>query len=521
LQLFGVIHRRAFLCFSISADRRKDVYMLETIASQRDLGTLVKQEEHRNEDKSEFASAEPGAPQKDSSTATSIPFIPQPHSVAETGISPDILAELALKEVYYSARPTALDICNALKLPFTVVDEVLGFLKSMKLCEIVGSQGRGEQLYEYGMTEKGNQAIQEFLARNLYRGPAPVTLEAYREVVKKHSINNHSVTPDSLRQGLASLVLGEGVLELLGPALNSGESIFLYGASGNGKTSIAAAIRNILNTPVLIPYAIEVAGQFIKVYDPSLHEEYTEATDDEGILRRDNPTVLKYVPNTGVYAGPERRRDRRWVLIKRPVIIAGGDLTLDRLELRYDHDRKFHQAPMQMKANGGCFVIDDFGRQQVRPIDLLNRWIIPLDRHIDYLTLVTGETIDIPFDLLLVFSSNLDPSELVDEAFLRRVRHKVCVPDPTREQFRDIFWRVCYEKEIQCPEECLEYLLEEHYHNGSRPLRACHPIDILKHVLNICNYEGVPPVVTKQLLDRACLSYFGQAMPKAIAKASL
>ncbi len=492
--------------------------MLETIASQPGLGAIASQEEHRNEGEPDLASAESGAQQRQSSASGLTPFIPQPHSVAETGIGPDILAELALKEIYYSSRPTALDICNALKLPFTVVDEVLGFLKNMRLCETVGSQGRGEQLYEYGMTDKGNQAIQEFLARSLYRGPAPVTLAAYREVVSKLSINNDSVTPDSLRQGLASLVLDARVLELLGPALNSGESIFLYGASGNGKTSIATALRQIFNAPVLIPYAIEVAGQFIKVYDPSLHEEYPETTNDEGILRRDNPAVLKYVPNAGVYNGPERRRDRRWVLVKRPVIIAGGELTLDRLDLRYDRDRKFHQAPMQMKANGGCFIIDDFGRQPVRPIDLLNRWIIPLDRHIDYLTLVTGETIDIPLDLLLVFSSNLDPSELVDEAFLRRVRHKVFIPDPTKEQFRDIFWRACYERGIQCTEECLDYLLGGHYYNGSRPLRACHPNDILKHVLNICDYEAVPPVVTKQLLDRACLSYFGQSMLKAGAK---
>ena len=493
--------------------------MVETIISQRGLGSIVNQEERRNEEEPEPAAAEPGALQKGSSS--SVPFIPQPHSVEETGISPDILSELVLKEIYYSAKPTALDISNALKLPFPVIDEVLSLLKSMKQCEVVGSQGRGEQLYEYSMTEKGNQAMQEILARNLYRGPAPVTLDAYREIVKRQSINNHAVTPDTLRQGLASLVLDNQVLELLGPALNSGESIFLYGDSGNGKTSIATAIRNILNTPVLIPYAIEVAGQFTKVYDPSLHEEYEVAASDEGILRRDNPTLLKYVPNTGAYSGTERRRDRRWVLAKRPVIIAGGDLTLDRLELQYDRDRKFHQAPLQMKANGGCLVIDDFGRQQVRPIDLLNRWIIPLDRHIDYLTLITGETIDIPFDLLLVFSSNLDPSELVDDAFLRRVRHKIYVPDPTKEQFREIFWRVCYEKGIQCSEECLEYLLEEHYHNGSRPLRASHPIDILKHVLNICDYEGTPPVVTNQLLDRACLAYFVQARPKAVTQASI
>jgi predicted ATPase with chaperone activity len=290
------------------------------------------------------------------------------------------------------------------------------------------------------------------------------------------------------------LIFSEKTFHKLGPAINSGTSIFLYGPPGNGKTSVARAIGNlILSQSMYIPFAMFVEGQVIKLYDSVNHQL---AVDEDA-------------PQTGtgsLRAGG--RRDPRWVKIKRPFIMVGGELTLAGLDLVFDDVHKFYEAPFQVKANGGILLIDDFGRQQVRPRDLLNRWIVPLENRIDYLSLHTGRKIEVPFDVLVVFSTNLPPKDLVDEAFLRRLRHKVEISDPSYEEFREIFKRVTSQKGVTYDDQGLAYLLQEWYIKRNRKMRASHPRDICDQILDISHYLSVEPAMTRDLLDRAAETYF-------------
>ena len=301
-----------------------------------------------------------------------------------------------------------------------------------------------------------------------------------------------TVNQRMMRQSLAHLVLEENVFNKIGPAVNSGRSIFLYGPPGNGKTTIAESVgRMVLAEDMYIPHAVIVDGQIIKVYDEINHVAVNKA-EREG--------------STGSLGA--HRSDARWLRIKRPVIMVGGELTLDALDLVYDHTGKFYEAPFQMKANGGMFLIDDFGRQQIRPRDLLNRWIVPMEKNIDFLALATGRKIEVPFELLLVFSTNLPPRDLVDEAFLRRIRHKIEITSPSFDSYREIFRRVCRLRNIPYDEQGVRYLLQEYYVKKGRKLRANHPRDLLDQIIDVSSYEGTEPRLTKELLDRAADSYF-------------
>ncbi len=429
-------------------------------------------------------------------TTGNLRFVPPPISrVEDTGLSELWLQDLALKILYFRGYLTGFKMAEAMALPFAgLVDQLLEALKREKFVEVKTQVGFGEGSYQYAITGAGIARAREALERSQYAGPAPVPIVVYNDAVLRQGRARPTVHQRIMRQALAELVLSERTFSRIGPAVNSGTSLFLYGPPGNGKTSIARAIGNmILQEDMYIPYAIDIDGQVVKMYDSVNHELGPEedVTDSgTGSLR------------TGA------KRDPRWVKVKRPFIVVGGELTLAGLDLVFDDVNKFYEAPFQVKANGGVFLIDDFGRQQVRPRDLLNRWIVPLENRIDYLTLHTDRKVEVPFDVMVVFSTNLPPKDLVDEAFLRRLRHKIEIEDPTYEAYRQIFKKVAEDKGVAYSDQGLAYLLQEWYIKRNRKLRASHPRDICDQILDISRYMNTDPVMSKDLVDRAAEAYF-------------
>jgi len=409
---------------------------------------------------------------------------PVPTTVQGTGLNLASLTDLAVKIMYFEGSLPGYELADRMKLPFPgVVDRVLEFLKREKLCEVVGTGGYGEAAYKYAIAEKGRAMAREVLDRSQYAGPAPITLEAYVDSVRRQPLGNVAVHQRKMRQALSHMVISEETFAQVGPAVNSGRSLFLFGHPGNGKTAIAESIgRMILGEAMYIPYAIEVGGQVIRLFDNVNHV----LVEEKG----------------------NQNHDPRWAYVQRPVIVTGGELTLETLDLVYDESSKYYEAPFQVKANGGMLLIDDFGRQQARPRDLLNRWIVPLEKRVDFLTLHTGRKIEVPFDVLIVFSTNLAPRDLVDEAFLRRIRHKIEIKDPTWDEYREIFRRVCASRGVPYDDRGLAYLIQEHYLKRNYPRRACHPRDLVDQLVDTARYLNVPPALSKDLIDRACEAYF-------------
>ncbi len=407
----------------------------------------------------------------------------EPQSVEQTGLDLSAIADLALKFIYFNNQITAQDISDEMCLPFyNIIDKALFVLKKEELIEVAGANGFGELAYQYSITPKGVIRCHQLLERTTYTGPAPVTVEHYRRVIKAQAISTVRVGPKEVREALADLVLEDHVMDAMGQAVNTGRSLFLFGPPGNGKTMLAEHIVPLLGGEVLIPHAFTVDGQIIKVFDLHNHE----------------PVEMEGRPAF----------DRRFVLCKRPAIITGGELTLEGLDLVYDKFSRIYEGPLQLKANGGMLLIDDFGRQQVSPKQLLNRWIVPLEKRVDFLTLHTGKKIEIPFDQLIVFSTNLLPKDLVDEAFLRRIQNKMHVANPTVDIYREIFKRQCEALGVPFDQNGLVYLLREYYVKPKRELRAVHPRDILRTLIGIARYHNIPPVLSQKLLDRACQTYF-------------
>jgi predicted ATPase with chaperone activity len=416
--------------------------------------------------------------------------------IEDTGLSELWLQDLALKILYFQGYLNGFQVAEAIALPFAgIVEHIVENLKREKFVEVKSSQGGiGEGAYLYAITGAGIARAREALERSQYAGPAPVPLKEYNQAILNQARSRMIVTNRVMRQALTDLILPEKTFHQIGPAVNSNTSMFLYGPPGNGKTSIAQSIGEMYGQETMyIPYAIYIDGQVVTLYDSVNHQlapEEDVTSSGTGSLRSGS------------------RRDPRWVRIHRPFIVVGGELTLAGLDLVFDDTNKYYEAPFQVKASGGILLIDDFGRQQVRPRDLLNRWIVPLENRIDYLTLHTGRKIEVPFDVLVIFSTNLPPRDLVDEAFLRRLRHKIEVPDPSYEDFREIFKRVATQKGVRYDDQALAYLLQEWYIKSNRKLRASHPRDICDQILDISHYLSSEPVMDVEMLDRAAAAYF-------------
>jgi predicted ATPase with chaperone activity len=430
------------------------------------------------------------------------PIPPEPTSIAETGLGMGFLTDLILKIVYFYGNITGQQLSEVTKLPFLgVIDKVLEFLKLEEYVDIIGAQGGfSERSFQYVIATKGRIKVNEVLDRSQYAGPAPVPLADYIAMVERQAVGEMVVGSRTVRDAFSNLVISDKMLDRVGPAANSARSLFLYGPPGNGKTTIAEGIANMLGGYVIIPYTIEIDGQIIKMFDPLNHKPIEMPVQ---------PAPERASPFGGVpTAAAPVQPDRRWLVCKRPQVVVGGELILEQLELIFDPIAKIYEAPYQLKANGGLFLIDDFGRQKCRPQDLLNRWIVPLEKKWDYLALQTGKKLQVPFDVLIVFSTNLSPKDLVDDAFLRRIRHKIEVPNPSPDEFREIFKLVCKAKQIPYSDDGLRYLIQEHYLKVQRDLRACHPRDLCDQILDEAKYRGLPPTMAKELLDRACESYF-------------
>jgi predicted ATPase with chaperone activity len=437
------------------------------------------------------------APQAASDPVTQMaPAVPL--TTADTGLTPGLITELVLKSLYTLGARTGDQLRRFIRLPFGILDEQIAELQQRRLLEVRGSGAQSRMAYTFDLTSDGRERAREALDANGYVGPAPVPLNHYARWVESQTVRGVRVTEQTIREGFAHLVFDEVFLDRLGPAINSGLSIFLYGHAGNGKTTIAEAISQMLGGNVYLPWALEVEGQIIVLYDPVYHD----------VVEGEAGRVASHEEDDGQLIRKGREHDDRYAVIKRPVVFVGGELTLEFLELQYDSHSRVYQAPPHVKASGGVFIIDDFGRQLVRPRDLLNRWMVPLEKRVDYLALRNGYKFPVPFDCLVIFSTNLNPMELVDEAFLRRIRYKIMVESPSRQQYEEIFRRCCDSNGILYEPARVEHVYKQYYDRLSMAPRGCHPRDIVEVVCNIAKYEDVEASLSIEVLDRACRSYF-------------
>jgi predicted ATPase with chaperone activity len=421
-------------------------------------------------------------------------LVPAPiTSLEETGLSRDLLTSLLLKTLYQRAGATGFELGDALALPFAIVDELLRDLQYDHLVEIREADGPTRTAFRFALTSKGRENAMGELVANRYVGPAPVPLPQYVEWVQKQSMSNMRIDRSRLEDALDELVLPDDLIELIGPALNSAKSMFLYGEPGNGKTRIAQAVADIFGEAFYVPHAVELDGLLMVLFDPVHHKPMDAPAGSQA-----GPTIVRDVP----------QHDRRFVRVRRPVVTAGGELALEHLDLRYDSFARTYQAPIHLKANGGIMFVDDLGRQRVSPRELLNRWIVPLEHRVDHLSLHNGKTITVPFDTLVVFATNIEPAQLVEEAFLRRIHYKIHVPDPEPDQYDRIFSDCCDQIGLDFDPAAPELVRREYYATGRAQPRGCHPRDILGHLRDIAQFQGLPVSLSPDLLRRACDSVF-------------
>jgi len=385
--------------------------------------------------------------------------------ISESGLSAQFLMSFIMKTMYAAGADTAPKIVEITKLSPGVVNTVLEDAKQRRYLEVIGLADSRRSIFTYSMTEAGRRIATDAMEQSSYWGPAPVPFDEWQRQVLKQAIGRDRATPETVHAALGHLVLPPAVMRRLGPATNSGRAILLYGEPGNGKTSIAEAIGRAFSQAIFIPYCVEISGQIIRIFDDAVHSELE----------------------------PVRGQDARWVRCRRPVVVTGGELTIEMLELSFDAVTKTYEAPAHVKATGGVFIADDFGRQRVRPEDLLNRWMIPLDRRVDYLTLHTGKKVQIFFDELIVFSTNSRPGDLMDSAGLRRIPYKFEIEPPTAEDYAEIFRRLALAHKLELPTEVLRYLFDEFYPRTGVEISCAHPRFLIDAMLERARFEDRPP----------------------------
>jgi predicted ATPase with chaperone activity len=413
-------------------------------------------------------------------------FPPKPVDTFKDLGLPDALIEaIVFRHLLAAGSNTCRGMALALSLPPKPTLALLTELKNRQLVVYKGAASMGD--FEYTLTEAGRERARVFLEECTYSGPAPVPLADYIESVRAQTLENEHPGPEQLQAAFGDLVINDAMRSRLGPAINSGRGLFLYGNPGNGKTSIAERITFCFGSEIWIPKAFFVEGEIIQFHDPQCHQ----------LVGGEKPSAVK-----------GEAHDTRWIKIKRPTIVVGGELTMDSLELRHNRATKITEPSVQLKSNGGTLVIDDFGRQRMNPAELLNRWIVPLEKRYDYLTLANGKKIQVPFEQLIIFSTNLEPKQLVDDAFLRRIPYKINVADPSEEEFRRLMRDVSRRYQLEHDESAVDDLIERHYRRTGRSFRLCHPRDLILQIINQARYTGTAPAMTVEGFELACANYF-------------
>ena len=415
---------------------------------------------------------------------------PMPESIEDTGIPVAVIEQLILKFLYFRGELLGREMGSLLGLQFSMIDELLETLKRQHLVGVKKSLGMGNSSGIFALTETGRSLAREYLENNQYAGPVPVPLYQYSEVVRRQRLAENWLSPAALKSAFKHLVVEQDILARIGPAVNSNKSFLIYGQPGNGKTALAEALFRVESTPIYMPYAVESQGNIVQLYDPIYHQKIDDEEYDSVAMNA-----------AGGF-------DRRWFKCRRPFIITGGELSLDMLDLSYNKVSKVYDAPFQLKANNGIYLIDDFGRQKASPAEILNRWIVPMERHVDYLSFQAGGKMTVPFEAFLIFSTNLRPDQLGDEAFLRRIQYKMFLRSPGKPEFVQIFERFAESRMLDCDPAVIQAFVDKHYVQGGKRYRRCHPRDVISHAIDIINFESLEKALTEDVLDRAFDSCF-------------
>ncbi len=410
---------------------------------------------------------------------------PVPLDLEQAELTESLVEDLILKQIYTHGQIIGRDLAKALGFRFSVIASCVDSMKRKRVIESKGSLGYGDVSAVFGISDAGRTRVKEGLEHNQYVGRAPVPISQYTTAVRQQRLKSGWLTRAALKEAYKGMIVSQEILAQIGPAVNSGKSFLIYGKPGNGKTFLAEALFNLNSTPIYVPYAIQYQGMIVKVFDPVYHHPIERAEEMASSI------------------SAEPLYDARWVRCRRPFIVTGGELTIGMLDLGFNPSSKVYDAPFQMKANNGIYLIDDFGRQKASPAEVLNRWIVPMDRKVDYLTFQTGGKVEAPFETFLIFSTNLQPEQLGDEAFLRRLQYKMFLQSPNRDEYIDIFISYAKSQGLECSEDLVSRIVEKHYTQPCRRMRRCQPRDVISHAIDLMNFEELPRELTEEVYERA------------------